>query len=141
MMKFIRNDGVDQVFGTTTAKTQYKSMEYHRKPIIPDKTLWHGGVSRLEESEIFEQAEDNAWSDVRGDHWWASKNLSRELGSEGELCAYFPKRSNPTDPAHGYPVSGHRHAKRAVPKDVARKWEDAKQIREVDRIRLKGRKL
>ncbi len=140
-MKFLRNDGLDHVFGITMASTEYKSMEYHRRPIIADKTLWQSGVSRLEESQFFEEAEDNVWTDARGNHWWASKNLQRDLGSEGELCAFFPKRSNPGDPAHGYPVTGHRHAKRAMPKDIALKLEKAQQIREVDRIRLKGRKL
>lgn len=140
-MKHLRTENGDMVFGLTSARTEYKSMLYHRRPIIPEKTLWHSTVSQLEESQLFEEAEDKVWLDNDGNHWWTSKDLGREVGSQGELCAFFPKRSNQTDPAHGYPVTGHRHAKRAVPNDVARAWVKSEVIREVDRMRLKGRKL
>lgn len=139
-MNLISKDPDGWLYGKTAIGTLYKCMEYHRRPLLPDKTLW-SEVSRPEEAGLFEEAETAQWIDADGHHWWTAPDLDREIGSEGELCAFFPCRRNPADPAHGYPVTGSRHATRAVPKAIARAWEDQGRIRPVDRLRLKGRKL
>ncbi|RTL35129.1 MAG: hypothetical protein EKK48_30010 [Candidatus Melainabacteria bacterium] len=102
-------------------KYTYDSMNYHRRAIIPNKTLWHKDVSLEAEFGIFQKAESNSWYCSNGYLWSFGDDIEGKhvLGTNKERLACFQKPSNSADPWHGFPIKS-----RAAmpPSDVTDKW-------------------
>lgn len=103
----------------------YDSLDYHRTrmTVERDKTLWSPAVPRQEEFEVFRRSKRSNWECQNG-HLWGlgeDKDGKQILGDGDERLACFPKRSNDTDPFHGYPCAA---AKGSPPVDLVRKWNN-----------------
>jgi len=126
------------------AGTAYLSLGYHRgrTTTAREKTLWI--IPRADECHVFCSTEAPGSTDMNGDAWAISKDAARVFGENGERFAFFAKPVNaPTDPWHGYPVSGRKKAvtRRRPPDDVVAHWLQSGWISFTTHERILGGRL
>lgn len=139
-MRYLRGGNGGRFYGTTGLGREYLCSSRHRDPRHPDKSTWLQTIGEQDESEFYEASEDALWS-ADGIHWWTSKDSALELGTKRQKLAYFPKPTNRTDPAHGYPVTTYRNKDYTVPESIIQKWETGEDphvdVRVAKKLRLK----
>lgn len=96
------SDGL--LFGPTASGKTYLSMYDHRGR-NHEKSCWSQNVPPPAEYSIFEQADDDEYSDINGHYWGILDALGSVLGTRGERLAKFPFNAITAMPWHGYPVS------------------------------------
>lgn len=129
--------------GPTSAGNHYLARNDHQHFAHPARNRWSEGCLPLAQFELLEEAESNDWSDSKS-HLWAVGRDFLEIGAEGERIAKFPRRQNPSDDWHGYPVSAldrrRAHEHRPEPELVSL-WYENGLITEVERARIKRGKI
>ncbi len=121
------------LFGPNGSGKTYISLNYHRGVPTAFKSTWDTSISRVDEYDIFCDADGANRCDASG-VYWGIRNMSFDvLGSRGERLAKFPATVNVQDPWHGYPASPNLKGEADLPSegvltvletygDMARVW-------------------
>lgn len=133
------NPGGGRLYGPTASGILYLSSPAHRARNRPHKNRW--SCTEPEESDCFEVSETHAWLDAAMNWWWVGANGKTVIGKKGERLAFFPVRSNGSDPAHGYPVSLLQDPDYRIPDALVDIWKKNKLIDGISAKRIKGRKI
>ncbi len=121
-LRYLRGGNGGRLYGTTSLGREYLCASRHRDWKHPDKSTWLQSIVEQDESDFYEASENAGWN-VDGVHWWTSKDSTLKLGTANQRLAFFPKPTNTTDPAHGYPVTTYRNKDYTVPESIIQKWE------------------
>ncbi len=107
------------------AHANYISLNYHRFPLLPNKTLWSKDFSVDEEYTLFCTCRENNWQCASGIYWGVVDKAKRVIGESGEKISQSPNNTAPDSPWHSYPIDT---ARRRVPDEIVDHWQDMELI-------------
>lgn len=136
-MPTMEQDGF--LYGPNGSGKTYKSLNYHRNPQKPGKSLWHGNFTRDEEFELFCLCDNTQWVCVDG-NYWGTRNGKYILGTAEERFSFYPSNANPLVPWHGYPIRSSSRDYR-VPDEIIEMWLTAKIIDGITAKRIRSAKI
>lgn len=114
--------GNNYLYSATCQGTDYLSVGYHRGRTSADKSAW--SIGRGEEFALFQESECKRWIGHDRANYGTLRNAQAAVGTEGEIVAKFPPRTNRSDPRHGYPMTLDKSRGDVVPDEVVTLWED-----------------